>query len=421
MRVTFSAAIMAVLAAAATAPALSQVKALPPCLPQCEGEDLRRADLRWADLSGADLSGADLSYADLSWADLAQADLSGATVYRADLIGANLSGIDLTGVRGCDLSRRVPNECRHYDDFREAISRFMRTFRYGDKEDLADHIRFPLRRSYPIPPIERDEFLERYGEVFDRALTDLISNSSLKDWRERAYSVVLSDADSGIGISLESYAIPGASMRWIASSEYERVERERLLQLRDTLRTVERLQLHASLRDYESPVLEWEAATRRVRVDRMDIGEFRYAAWKTGKSHTDEPDIIINGGMSYFAGSSCGTEATRLAGYAGGVLFVFVNGEYLYEVDAFDCWCQGPIDNPDGPAGNQDCDYNLRVWHNPRGTAIVPEGHPNWWDLEDRYELILHEPFEETTNVIDSVLHADYRARSRERRRGGPN
>ena len=172
MRDTISAAMVAVLVAVATVPAVSQVEALPPCLPNCVGADLRRADLRWADLSGTNLSGADLSYADLSWADLTAADLSGATVFRADLSGANLSSADLTEVRGCDLGWRVTAEChRHDDEFRDAISRFMRTFRYGGREDLANHIQFPLRRGYPIPPIERDEFLERYEEVFDQTIT----------------------------------------------------------------------------------------------------------------------------------------------------------------------------------------------------------------------------------------------------------
>ena len=419
MRIAIRAAMLAVLMPAATVPALSQVAGLPPCLPNCAGADLQRADLRWADLSSTNLSGADLSYADLSWADLTDADLSGATVFRADLSGANLSGADLTEARGCDLGRRLPADCRHDDDVLEAVTRFMRTFRYGDREDLANHIRFPLRRGYPIPPIERDEFLSRYEEVFDQEITTFVSDSSPKDWRVDAYDVVLWDRERRIGVSLSYYAIPGTDVRWIALSEHERDERERLLHLRDTLRVIERTQLHESLHEYQSPVLEWETASYRVRVDRLDNGEYRYAAWNSVESHFAEPDLIIDGGRHYFA--SCGTETTRLFGYAGGEVYGFANGQYLYEVDAHDCWCQGPEDNPDGPAANHECDYNLRVWHNPGRNAILPEHPMEWWDLEDRYELILHEPFGETPNVIDSALHADYRARSQQRSRRAPD
>lgn len=409
MRNAISAAIVAVLMAAATVAATSQVALLPPCLPNCAGADLQRADLRWADLSGADLSGADLSYADLSWADLGEADMSGATVFRADLNGANLSGTNLTEVRGCDLGRRVTDECPYDDEISDAISQFMRTFRYGDRDDLANHIRFPLRREYPIPPVERDEFPGRYEEVFDQEITTFISDSSPRDWRVDAYNIFLWDEERRIGVSLSSYAIPEAHVRWIASSEHETGERDRLLRLRNTLRVIERSQLHGSLHEYESPVLEWVTAAHRVRVDRLENGEYRYAAWKSDRFHSEAPDLTIEGGRHYSAASTCGTETTRLHGLAGGEVFGFANGEYLYEVDAFDCWCQGPEDNPDGPAGNHECDYNLRVWHSPGRGAIVPEFVLEWEELKDSYELIVHEPFEETPNVIDAALHADYR------------
>ena len=409
MRNAISAAIAAVLVAAATVPAISQVATLPPCLPDCAGADLQGADLRWADLSGADLSGANLSYADLSWADLSEADMSGATVFRADISGANLSGTDLTDVRGCDLGRLVTDECPYDDEIRDAISQFMRTFRYGARDDLANHIQFPLRREYPIPPIERDEFLTRYEEVFDQEITTFISDSSPRDWRLDAYNILLWDEERRIGVSLSPYAIPAAHVRWIASSERERGERERLLQLRNTLRVRERSQLHGSLHEYESPVLEWGTAAYRVRVDRLDNGEYRYAAWPSDGSHSEEPDLVIGGGRHYMAASTCGTETTRLHGFAGGEVFGFANGEYLYEVDAFDCWCQGPEDNPDGPAGNHECDYNLRVWHSPGRPAVVPEFVREWEDLKDGYELIVHEPFNETPSLIDAALHADYR------------
>lgn len=431
MRSAIRAAMLAVLIPAATVPALSQVARLPLCLPDCAGADLRRADLRWADLSSTNLSGADLSYADLSWSDLADADLSGATVFRADLSGANLSGADLTEARGCDLGRRVPADCRHDDHVLEAVTRFMRTFRYGEREDLADHIRFPLQRGYPIPPIERDEFLSRYEEVFDKEVTTFISDSSPKDWRVDAYNVALRDRERSIGVSLEYYAVPGTVVRWITLSEHEWDERERLLQLRDTLRVIERSQLHESLHEYQSPVLEWKTASYRVRVDRLDNGEYRYAAWNSVEYHFEEPDLIIDGGRHYFASPRpggvpwdtllCGADATKLGGYAGGEVYGFANSQYLYEVDAHDCWCHGPEDNPDGPAANQECDYNLRVWHIPGRNATLPEHPMEWWDLEDRYELILHEPFGETPNAIDSALHADYRARSRQRGHGAPD
>ena len=419
-----------------TSAAMSGIAAPPECLPNCAGADLSGTDLRWVNLSGANLTGADLSWADLSWSDLSEADLSGAELSWADLSGGILFGTALTDIEGCDLSRRLPSCVRgcaanNESDCATIVARFMKTFSDGDREKIANHIVFPLPREYPVPPIEREEFIDRYDEVFDDPLTSIISSSTLNDWStnlinnrrswmewldSRIYGPPIANylTWDGGALSLEY----SGKISWIYySSEYETQERERLLRLRDNLIQEERRELHGSLREYETPILEWETETYRVRIDQLRDGKYRYAAWKVERSHADEPDLTLDNGEITLSHDTyvCGHEL----GGGHGVIYSFTSGEYLYEVDAGYCY----VDRAEGAPGWDAYDpdvpeyglYNLRVWRIQGRTALLPErGQYDFFLPKDHgYELILHEPFRKTENEIDSALYAEYRPLSR--------
>ena len=283
----------------------SGIAALPECLPNCASADLHGANLRWADLRGADFAGADLSWADLSRADLSEAVLTGANLSWADLNGTALCPTDLTDVEGCDLTQRLPNceeGCHATDgDCATIVGRFMRAFMNGDKSALASRFSFPIWREYPIPPIEQDEFLDRYDEVFDETLTKVILDSNLNDWSPYSWRGI----QLGYALRLD-YGGLVSGIFYV--SEYEAEERDRLLELRKQLRKEERLQLRWSLREYVSPILEWETATYRIRVDFLGDETYRYSAWKVDRSHSDEPDLILNNGeITFQYRHLCGT------------------------------------------------------------------------------------------------------------------
>jgi hypothetical protein len=66
------------------------------------------------------------------------------------------------------------------------------------KEALSEHIRYPLGRGNSIPPVNnRQEFLERYDEIFDGALREKILQSNpSEDWRSMGWrGIMLYDGD----------------------------------------------------------------------------------------------------------------------------------------------------------------------------------------------------------------------------------
>ena len=307
------------------------------------------------------------------------------------------------------------------------VSRFMETLKFGDKTELADLIVFPILRPSPLPSIEREEFLHRYHEVFDDALIGSILRAKLTDW----VSVFQSNRRSTVEwlrspLSDEQTLTMAISMQLIVdqvtlvqleysgklsyvyySSEYENEEIRRLSELRAALLAAERLGLHGSLLSFESPVLEWETDTYRIRVDALGNDNYRYAAWKIEAHRSSIPDLLLNNGriMNHYSTSVCGVESGR----GSGVSYGFTNGEYLYEVDAGYCYCAYDID-----ICNSELD--LRVWRNPGHIATVPELESlyDYFDpRENGYKLTLHEPFENTANRIEQALHSEFhRARS---------
>ena len=282
-------------------------------------------------------------------------------------------------------------------DCRAAIDRFVNTFRTGDNAELANVIHFPLDRKYPIPPIERDEFLARYHEVFDAELSRIIIDAEPTEWSAVGWRGIMLRN----GLLWLDYDGKVSAINY--DSAYELAEIERLLQLRKELREQERNQLHYSLREYSRPILEWETDTYRVRIDHIHETEYRYAAWKSDASHDAVPDMVLYAGSMKQEGIGC-------CGSCGGshTIFGFINGKYLYEVEINDCIC-----------GRDYGRYNLRVWRSVgRSAPVIPEWTSSgpWCFLEPsdykelyNYDQLLNEPFVHTQNDIDLALYADYR------------
>ena len=168
-------------------------------------------------------------------------------------------------------------------DCRAAIDKFLNIFGTGDKNDLSRIIDFPLVRPYPIPSIERDEFIVRYHEVFDDEFVRTIAASKLSDWSSVGWRGIM--LHNGLLWIRYDGTIRSVNYR----SKFEVAEQTRLLQLRDELREQERGQLHYSLRQYFAPVLDWKTDTYRIRIDQIHENEYRYAAWRADASHDANP------------------------------------------------------------------------------------------------------------------------------------
>jgi hypothetical protein len=59
-------------------------------------------------------------------------------------------------------------------------------FKTQDKTAIAAHIRYPLKRQYPLPDIKNEaEFINRFDEVFNDELVAVIGSSNINtDWEK---------------------------------------------------------------------------------------------------------------------------------------------------------------------------------------------------------------------------------------------
>ena len=201
------------------------------------------------------------------------------------------------------------------------VRAFLRVFRSQDRRQLADLVRLPLRREYPLPSIRTaDEFLERYDELFDRKITATIVDSEIADWSGMGWR----------GIMLHRGIVWLDYDGFLTALNYES---EQETEKRRALVEEERAELHSSLKEYDYPVLEWKTESFRFRIDYMGDENYRYASWDADVSHDLAPDLLLSHGSVVIEGSG------------GNHHYVFVNGSYVYIVDVS---IVGPISSPPG-------------------------------------------------------------------------
>lgn len=179
----------------------------------------------------------------------------------------------------------------------------------GDKSAISKIIQYPLERTAPFKSIKnQQEFMQRFDEVFDTELIDMISSTSIDDWSEvgwRGYTFGTGD----VWLDSETYKIIGVN------KETSKAEK-----LRTALIEKDRKQLPASLRDFVAPVFTIRTKTYHIRIDEMADGSLRYASWKIKKT-TGEPDIIVHNGTV--------TEYST----SGNHTMKFINKNYTYQID----------------------------------------------------------------------------------------
>ena len=82
--------------------------------------------------------------------------------------------------------------CEQEFDCVQLVDRFLDVFRSGDRSKIVRMVQYPLRRTYPLPYIvDPEQMLVRYDEVFDEAITTLISDSELIDWSDAGWRGIM--------------------------------------------------------------------------------------------------------------------------------------------------------------------------------------------------------------------------------------
>ena len=191
--------------------------------------------------------------------------------------------------------------------YHESVLPVIAAFKTHDRAAIAALIRYPLKRRYPLPAIKSEaELVERFDEVFDETLIKQVANSNVDtDWDKVGWrgimlnsGIVWVDTDGKIiGINHQTAKEQSLAKRLIAADKQA---------------------LHPSVSTFAKPILDWQTAKYRVRVDNLGDGNYRYTSWSKGKKTSDKPDIVLLKGELEFEGSG------------GNYSYTFKNGRYSF-------------------------------------------------------------------------------------------
>jgi hypothetical protein len=202
--------------------------------------------------------------------------------------------------------------------YRSFVSSFIACIKTDNKDKLAKMVIYPLEREYSIPSVKnKQEFMQRYNDIFDDELKQMIINSNpATDWSVMGWrGIMLIDGEVWLDFNGNLTGV-----NYLSKSEAKLIL---------TLIENEKKNTYSSLSHYQKPVCILETSTNRIRIDDMGNRNYRYACWKINKSQKVKPDLILYGGIQNIEGS------------AGNSVFKFQNGEYVYE-----CFIEALGDEP---------------------------------------------------------------------------
>ncbi|MBU5636270.1 hypothetical protein KOM00_05940 [Geomonas sp. Red69] len=206
--------------------------------------------------------------------------------------------------------------------FESTVKKFIQVVASKDRKALANSVSYPLQRRVPLPNIDSPkQFLDAYDEILDENILKAISTSRASaDWSEMG----------GRGFMFQNGSLWLDEDGRITAINYQTEKGKRK---RADLIEADKKQLHGSLRDFKRPVLEWETAKYRIRIDQITDDKFRYAVWPVRKKTSEMPDLVLRNGTLIFDGSG------------GNHHYDFKSGDVLYRCFV---WVIGDADTPPG-------------------------------------------------------------------------
>lgn len=192
-------------------------------------------------------------------------------------------------------------------EYKVHVEKFIKSIAERDIEALSSITRFPLHREKPIPPItNKQELKERFDQVFDKKLYDMIVKSDpAKSWSKMGWRGIMLDHGS---VWLDT---DGKLIKINYQSAVE-------TKLRDALIRQGQSRLHPSIAKFHKPEHVWATKKFLIRIDDIGGSNFRYAVWPVSKTMADKPDLVLEKGKVVFDGSG------------GNHYYEFKNGIYTY-------------------------------------------------------------------------------------------
>jgi hypothetical protein len=193
-------------------------------------------------------------------------------------------------------------------EYQKFIKAFINNIKSNKKEAVANVIRYPLNREYPIPAIKnKADFIKKYDQIFDATLkNEIIKSNPAKDWSEVGWrGIMLNQGKLWIDTDGKIIAIN-------YQSKFES-------DLKNKLIASEKNKLNPSIAKFKAPVTILETSKFRVRIDDLGNDNYRYASWSIKQKMSEKPDLIITNGK-WIADGSGGNHS-----------YEFKKGNYTYQ------------------------------------------------------------------------------------------
>ncbi|MDR2501251.1 MAG: hypothetical protein LBD37_09300 [Treponema sp.] len=179
------------------------------------------------------------------------------------------------------------------EEYQVLVKPLVEAVRNNDKEKIIKLLWYPLGRQYPIPDIANEQAMrERYDQVFDPIVIDLIKKSSIEnDWHHMGWRGIM--LHNGL-IWIDDYYGKVFAINYQSPQETA---------IRNTIILAMKNNIHASLRAFEKPSVFCETKNYKIRIDLLNVDNYRLALWPKEKEQHEIPGTILINGEKIFDGS----------------------------------------------------------------------------------------------------------------------
>ncbi len=181
---------------------------------------------------------------------------------------------------------------------------------------LAEHTHYPLMRQYPVPNIiSKQDFLNRYNEIFDDSIIKAISFSDPeKDWRLVGWRGI-------VFLGWQVWLNEDGDL--IAVNHQSNTEKKRQIQLIEADRKI----VHPSLRMYKMPICVIKTSEYQIRIDELHNGKYRYTSWPLKSQMIDLPLLNMTGDLEYDGNGGNRYYSFKNAGYTYTCYITVIGGD----------------------------------------------------------------------------------------------
>ena len=209
------------------------------------------------------------------------------------------------------ILRAQENEFNYTQKLKQ-INKIIDLIKNKNMNELAEMVKYPLNRPFPIPVINnKEEFIAYYPIIFDQSFIKLLTatkysqENTIPDYNFLRLGIL----DGKIWFDDKGRI---TTINYESSKEIEMVN---IL----TKKIIS--SMHASVTKWEYHIFAGKTDKAIIWLDMMKDHSFRYIAWNLPKKITDKPDIILYNGID------------ERQGQIGGDWYIFKNKDWTYIVE----------------------------------------------------------------------------------------